>query len=77
MVILELGLRINKLGTSSVTYEVGVFEEGNDAPAAVGGYTHVFVDSETRKSAPIEKETRLGLQKLFDDTNSLGLSAKL
>ncbi|KAI0923108.1 hypothetical protein AcV5_009925 [Taiwanofungus camphoratus] len=43
--VLDLGLRVNKLGTSSVGYEVGVFEEGQDVPSAVGGYTHVFTDS--------------------------------
>ena len=53
------------MGTSSVTYEVGVFEEGKDAPAAVGGYTHVFVENESRKSAAIGPEARDGLQKLL------------
>ncbi|KAG6861715.1 hypothetical protein C0995_012719 [Termitomyces sp. Mi166 len=62
--VLDLGLRVSKLGTSSVTYEVGVFGEGKDVPAAVGGYTHVFVDSVTRKGAPISKDTKIGLQKL-------------
>ena len=53
------------MGTSSVIYEVGVFEEGKDTPAAVGGYTQVFVESETRKSTAFGPETRDGLQKLF------------
>ena len=55
---------MNQLGTSSVAYEVGVFEQGKDSPAAVGGYTHVFVGSESRRSGKIEKETKQGLQKL-------------
>ncbi|RDB24034.1 hypothetical protein Hypma_008837 [Hypsizygus marmoreus] len=62
--VLNLGLRVSKLGKSSVTYEVGVFEEGKDSPAAVGGYTHVFVDSQSRKSAVMGTETREGLQRL-------------
>ncbi|KAF8882231.1 thioesterase [Infundibulicybe gibba] len=62
--VLELGLRVSKLGNSSVSYEVGVFEEGQDSPAAVGGYTHVFVDSNSRKSAKMEGKTRDGLEKL-------------
>ncbi|KAJ3559645.1 hypothetical protein NM688_g216 [Phlebia brevispora] len=33
--VLDLGLRVTKLGTSSVTYEVGVFEEGSDSVSAV------------------------------------------
>ncbi|KAI0943193.1 hypothetical protein AcW1_002415 [Taiwanofungus camphoratus] len=63
--VLDLGLRVNKLGTSSVGYEVGVFEEGQDVPSAVGGYTHVFTDSVSRRSAPITQETRKGLAKLL------------
>ncbi|KAG5645813.1 hypothetical protein DXG03_005154 [Asterophora parasitica] len=65
--VLELGLRVNKLGTSSVTYEVGVFEEGRETAAAVGGYTHVFVDSESRKSTAMCEETKAGLGKIFAD----------
>jgi acyl-CoA thioester hydrolase len=55
---------VNKLGISSVSYEIGVFEEGKDSPAAVGGYTHVFVGSESRKSTPMAVETKTGLGKL-------------
>ncbi|KAH7910377.1 thioesterase [Hygrophoropsis aurantiaca] len=62
--VLDLGLRVNKLGMSSVTYEVGVFEEGKDTPAAVGGYTHVFVDQVSRKSVPITAATKDGLAAL-------------
>lgn len=53
------------MGKSSVTYEVGVFEEGKDSPAAVGGYIHVFVENESRKSTAIGQEARDGLQKLY------------
>ncbi|KAF8061477.1 thioesterase thiol ester dehydrase-isomerase [Lyophyllum atratum] len=63
--VLNLGLRVNKLGSSSVTYEVGVFEEGKDSPAAVGGYTHVFVESQSRKSTAMSAETKAGLQRLL------------
>jgi acyl-CoA thioester hydrolase len=63
--VLDLGLRVNKLGSSSVTYEVGVFEQGKDSPAAVGGYTHVFVGSVSRKSTPMAERTKEGLRKLL------------
>ena len=55
--VLDLGLRVSKLGKSSVTYEVGVFEEGKDRPSAVGGYTHVFVENENRKSTQMAMKT--------------------
>ena len=61
------------MGRSSVTYEVAVFKsslggdeasQSEDAPAAVGGYTHVFVDKRSRTSVTIDAGTRAGLEKL-------------
>ena len=62
--VLDLGLRVNHLGKSSVTYEVGIFREGSMEPAAVGGYTHVFVDAVSRKTSQIVERTREGLHRL-------------
>jgi len=45
----EAGLRVAHLGTSSVRYEIGLFEEGADAAAAQGHFVHVYVDRETRR----------------------------
>jgi len=65
--MIDLGLRVNKLGKSSVTYEVGVFEQGAEDVRAVGGYIHVFVDRE--KNRPVAngmpQEVKQGLQKLL------------
>ncbi|KAG8215949.1 thioesterase thiol ester dehydrase-isomerase [Butyriboletus roseoflavus] len=72
---LDLGLRVAQLGRSSVMYEVGVFKSlggdetsgtpgSVDAPAAVGGYTHVFVDKHSRKSVAMNARTKDGLEKL-------------
>ncbi|KAF7588601.1 hypothetical protein BBP40_005486, partial [Aspergillus hancockii] len=47
--VLDLGLRVAKLGSSSVTYEVGVFKRGEEDVKVVGGYTHVFVARETMR----------------------------
>ena len=60
--MLDLGMQVKHLGRSSVEYEVGVFEQGKDEPAAVGGYTHVFVDSKSRKSAALSADLRGGLE---------------
>jgi len=62
--VLELGLRVSKLRKSSVTYEIGVFEEGVESVVAVGGCTHVFAESSGRKAGNISKEIREGLEKL-------------
>jgi acyl-CoA thioester hydrolase len=47
--VVDLALRVNKLGKNSVTYEIGVFERGQEEVKAVGEFIHVFVDRETRR----------------------------
>ena len=58
----EAGLRVARLGKSSVTYEVGIF--GDEGLAALGSFVHVFVDSRTRRPMPIPEVLRAALQKL-------------
>ncbi len=60
----EAGLRVAKLGTSSVRYEIGLFGEESDDPAAEGWFVHVFVDRATRRPAPIPDSVRAALEKL-------------
>lgn len=61
---LEAGLRVGRLGQSSVRYELGIFRAGEDAPCAVGHFVHVFVDRQTRKSAPLPERIRAALARL-------------
>lgn len=75
--VLDLGLRINYIGKSSVTYEVGVFREGCAEPAVVGGYTHVFVNAVSRKTSQIRDWTREGLQRLYIEPSNGRLESKL
>lgn len=67
--VAELGLRVNKLGKSSVTYEIGLFERGVEPVKAVGEFVHVFVQRETGKPAATGMSDRLrnGLKKLLID----------
>jgi len=57
------GLRVGKLGKSSVRYEIGLFGQ-DGAQAAEGWFVHVFVDRETRTSVPIPDSVREALQRL-------------
>jgi acyl-CoA thioesterase FadM len=41
---IEIGLRVGKLGNSSVQYELAVFKAGEDEACAAGRFVHVFVD---------------------------------
>ncbi|KAL4807631.1 HotDog domain-containing protein [Aspergillus unguis] len=65
--ILDLGLRVNKLGSTSVTYEVGVFKQGEDDVKVVGGYTHVWCERGVMKPAKggMEKGIREALGRLI------------
>jgi acyl-CoA thioester hydrolase len=45
----EAGLRVARLGATSVRYEVGIFVEGSDEAAAQGHFVHVYVDRLTRR----------------------------
>ncbi len=60
----DAGLRVAKLGRSSVTYEIGIFARGGDDAAAEGEFVHVFVDRETRKATPIPEPLRSALAAL-------------
>lgn len=65
--LVDLGLRVNKLGKSSVTYEIAVFERGAEDVRAVGGFIHVFVDKEKNRPGAdgMSSEIRKGLEKLL------------
>jgi acyl-CoA thioester hydrolase len=58
------GLRVGKLGTSSVRYEIGLFGAASDDPAAEGWFVHVFVDRETRRPQPIPDGIRAALERI-------------
>jgi acyl-CoA thioester hydrolase len=58
----DLGLRIGRLGTSSVRYEIGVFAEGELAAAAQGHFIHVYVDRATRRPTPLPAPLRAALE---------------
>jgi acyl-CoA thioester hydrolase len=60
----DVGLRVTRLGTSSVTYEIGLFTRGSDDPAATGRFVHVWVDRETVRPAAIPSRIRAALEPL-------------
>jgi len=55
----EAGLRVARIGKSSVRYEVGLFLQGEALTAAKGHFVHVYVDRATRRPtelpAPLKK----------------------
>ena len=63
--VVEAGLRVDRLGTSSVRYGIGLFVEGVEAAAAEGWFVHVFVDRETRRPTAIPDQLREALMSLL------------
>lgn len=60
----EVGLAVERLGSSSVTYRLGIFAEGQERAAAEGEFTHVYVDRASRKPKPIPDGWRVKLETL-------------
>ncbi len=52
------GLRVAKLGKSSVGYEIGLFRNDDTAAAAQGHFVHVYVDEKTRRPVAIDPKMR-------------------
>ncbi len=56
--IIEVGVSIEKIGTSSLTYRLAIFKQQQQLASAQGHFVHVFVDRQHRKSTPIPSEMR-------------------
>ncbi len=61
---LEGALRVAKIGNSSVRYELAIFKEGEQSPAAEGHFTHVYVDRKTRRPAPLPQSFKSVLERI-------------
>lgn len=61
---LEVGLRVARLGRSSVTYDLGLFEEGREESSATGSWVHVYVDRERQVPTPIPEDVRAVLAEI-------------
>ncbi|WP_340677853.1 thioesterase family protein [Paraglaciecola sp.] len=59
--ILDVGLLVERVGNSSVTYRLGVFSQDRLEPAAQGRFVHVYVDKVTRQPVSIPPAVRQGL----------------
>ena len=63
--VIEAGLRVGKVGNSSVRYEIGIFRAGEDEAAATGHFVHVFVERATNRPVPIPEPLRGALALLL------------
>jgi len=62
--VVEAGLRVARLGRSSVRYEIGIFRRGEEEPAAIGHFVHVYVDRDSRRPVEIPESLRRALEQI-------------
>jgi len=62
--IVNAGVRVARLGRSSVRYEIGLFRGDDEEPAALGTFVHVWVDRAGRRPVPIPDAIRAALAPL-------------
>lgn len=77
--MLDVGLRVVKMGKTSLMYEVGVFQEGSEQVKAVGGFTQIWVDRASNKALKdgIPKVVKDQLQALLKGSEQDPAVAKL
>ena len=62
--LVEAGLRVAKMGASSVRYEVGLFLRDEPLTVARGHFVHVYVDRATRRPAVLPERLKRVLEEL-------------
>ncbi len=63
--LIHVGVRVAKLGNSSVRYEIALYRNDDPVPAAAGHFVHVYVDRRSNKPVPIPDAVRAILQTLL------------
>ena len=63
--VVHAGLRVTKVGNSSVRYEIGLFRNEEKAASAQGYFVHVYVDRTSRRAIAVPIDMRLVLEKLI------------
>jgi len=63
--VVHAGLRVAKLGNSSVRYEIGLFRNDERAASAQGYFIHVYVERATRRSTSLPADMRSALERIL------------
>ena len=62
--VVHAGLRVARLGNSSVRYEVGIFRNDEAETSAKGHFIHVYVDRVSRRPGPLPAALREALERI-------------
>lgn len=60
--VVTAGIRVARLGSSSVRYEIGLFRNDEERASAEGFFVHVYVDRESRRPKPLGQQMRAVLE---------------
>jgi len=63
--VVHAGLRVGKLGNSSVRYEIGLFRNEEKTASAQGHFVHVYVARASRRSTAVPTDMRAALEKIL------------
>ncbi len=61
---IDAGIKVVRLGTSSVSYEIGLFRQCEEKPAAFGHFVHVWINRESRRPEAVPAAIRKALEPL-------------
>ncbi len=67
---IDAGIRVTKIGNSSVRYEVGLFKPNDDLASADGFFIHVYVDRVSNKPITLDYELKKKLDTIYVDLNN-------
>ena len=67
---IDAGIRVTKIGNSSVRYEVGLFQPNDDLASADGFFIHVYVDRVSKKPITLDYEFKKKLDTIYVDLNN-------
>ncbi len=61
---IDAGLRVRRIGTSSVRYEIAIFAEHAASASAQGDFVHVYVDRAAQKPVPLPVQLLAALRRI-------------
>ena len=67
---IDAGIRVTKIGNSSVRYEVGLFKPNDDLASADGFFIHVYVDRASNKPITLDYEFKKKLDTIYVELNN-------
>ena len=67
---IDAGIRVTKIGNSSIRYEVGLFKPNDDLASADGFFIHVYVDRVNNKPISLDYEFKKKIDTIYVEINN-------